>query len=955
MTNEMRTFLIGCFLASLPTAGMTQTEGLFQQTWIQQYSNGNSAYFENMLLVDEAIIACGQWFQGSMANQMVVSLQADNGEVNWQHYRDCCSDHARYYTPKLIDGTLYCFGTQNGQGSSYFDAMYVKYDVESGAELDYNIWNYGGSNGFTDVVVQDDGSFTVLSSAASVQPLARFVEDEIAQSGSIPNQPEYQRLKGITERDGALYAYGAWEGYNYPGIIKLTSNLNVEWSRSVGSAGNRRVFCGLSTSDGFILGGRDHNLEHGFLVASDAEANLTSEVTFPPILYDKSSIGSIAAFEDGYLITLRDYDEDEVTTWLFALDEDLSMMAQIQLAPDMQFVNGSISGRPSAGQILLHNQDVYVTGYEKDGGFETPTMVKLAFQFNPIPGCTDVDACNFNPEATVDDESCFEAPFIAAFGVDADSVSTCSGESITLSAMGTTSALDSTLLDAFTMTVNSYYSRTTPVLESGHTYRLIGNGRYGFADGWSHNDPAWNYAWDQETGSKVYCNGTQDASEDVRWLYDGAANFQRPDNDYHNNDNNAFCNGSDKTYAWTIEGDGNAHVISWEDCCYGDNSGSLDFWLYELTGVPGGPETTWSTGNQGATTELTPSESQWVTLTTMLDGISLCQDSIWIEVVTSGCNDENACNYSMLDVCSVDCVYPLVGEDCEAGAVACAEGTVWDAESQTCVVAIPAYLNEPGEAAILNPCYFDSNGNGLVEVTDLMNVLSVYGMECGEIPEAAEFSCGDPLNYQGYDYETVLIGDQCWFAENLRSTNYRNGDEIDTDLSLEDWSAINGGATSVYGEGESACNDDSPVIDACDDALALLAFGRLYNGAAITDSRQLCPAGWGVPTDMAWTQLTDFLGGLASAGDALKSTENWYGGGNGTNDSGFDGEPGGYRNFLSEQFYNGGSSGYWWSQSPSGASELFIRSIDWNGNGSINVQSRSVQNSYSVRCLKSVE
>ena len=23
-----------------------------------------------------------------------------------------------------------------------------------------------------------------------------------------------------------------------------------------------------------------------------------------------------------------------------------------------------------------------------------------------------------------------------------------------------------------------------------------------------------------------------------------------------------------------------------------------------------------------------------------------------------------------------------------------------------------------------------------------------------------------PLEYQGYDYETVQIGEQCWFAEN---------------------------------------------------------------------------------------------------------------------------------------------------------------------------------------------
>ena len=697
----MRTFLIGCFLACLPTAGMTQAEGLFQQTWIQQYSNGNSAYFENMALVDESIIACGQWFQGSMANQMVVSLQADNGEVNWQHYRDCCSDHARYYTPKLIDGTLYCFGTQNGQGSSYFDAMYVKYDVESGAELDYNIWNYGGSNGFTDVVVQNDGSFTVLSSAASVQPLARFVDDEIVQSGSISNQPDYQRLKGITERDGALYAFGAWEGYNYPGIIKLTSNLNVEWSRSVGSTGNRRVFCGLPTSDGFILGGRDHNLEHGFLVASDAEANLTTEVTFPPILYDKSSIGSMAAFEDGYLITLRDYNEDEVTTWLFALDEDLSVMAQIQLAPDMQFVNGSISGRPSAGQILLHNQDVYVTGYEKDGGFETPTMVKLAFQFNPIPGCTDVDACNFNPEANFNDDSC----------------------------------------------------------------------QYG-------------------------------------------------------------------------------------------------------------------------------------------------------------------------------CLF-------------CGDGTVWDEGTQTCVTALLPFLNEPGEAAILNPCYFDSNGNGLVEVTDLMNVLSVYGMACGDVPAAA-FSCGNPVSYHGYDYETVLIGEQCWFAENLRSSSYQNGDDIPGDLSAADWELTNqnqSGAYSIYGETDGSCAHFSPCIDPCDELASLEAFGKLYNWYAVNDGRNLCPSGWHVASDDEWAALEDDVvgQGFDSPGTALRSSSCWVQGNNGTDDVGFEAVPGGYRNAVVEghiHFPYAGHGAYFWTASiGENSSEAWCRFFD-HFDPQIRRESLNRGLGFSIRCVK---
>ena len=79
-------------------------------------------------------------------------------------------------------------------------------------------------------------------------------------------------------------------------------------------------------------------------------------------------------------------------------------------------------------------------------------------------------------------------------------------------------------------------------------------------------------------------------------------------------------------------------------------------------------------------------------------------------------------------------------------------------------------LNEPGEAAVLNPCYFDSDDDGLVNVSDLMNLLTVYNLTCGDTSETtASWQCGDPLGYQGYDYATVQIGEQCWFAENLRS------------------------------------------------------------------------------------------------------------------------------------------------------------------------------------------
>ncbi len=76
-------------------------------------------------------------------------------------------------------------------------------------------------------------------------------------------------------------------------------------------------------------------------------------------------------------------------------------------------------------------------------------------------------------------------------------------------------------------------------------------------------------------------------------------------------------------------------------------------------------------------------------------------------------------------------------------------------------------------------------------------------------------------------------------------------------------------------------------------------YGKLYNWYAVNDPRGLAPDGWHVPSDAEWTILTDYLGGGDVAGTKMKSTDFWadYEGnsGNGTNESGFSGLPGGYR------------------------------------------------------------
>ena len=162
----------------------------------------------------------------------------------------------------------------------------------------------------------------------------------------------------------------------------------------------------------------------------------------------------------------------------------------------------------------------------------------------------------------------------------------------------------------------------------------------------------------------------------------------------------------------------------------------------------------------------------------------------------------------------------------------------------------------------------------------------------------------------GYDYAVVEIGDQCWFAENLRTTVYADGSAIPEETDNTAWLGLSTGARCDYD------NDASNVA----------TYGRLYNWYAATDAAELCPTGWHVPTDDEWTALETYFGAnghSGTEGTALKATSGWSSGGNGTDDSGFSALPGGYRYGDGDgAFFLAGSSGYWWSSSPIGGNAL---------------------------------
>ena len=289
-----------------------------------------------------------------------------------------------------------------------------------------------------------------------------------------------------------------------------------------------------------------------------------------------------------------------------------------------------------------------------------------------------------------------------------------------------------------------------------------------------------------------------------------------------------------------------------------------------------------------------------------------------------GCTDNNASNFNPAATCdNGSCFY-----DSLSPMDFCGPGTSWDATAMRCVAQPSA----------------DIDLSGCVGMSDLLELLSEYGTCPGEA-----WQCGSTWTYQGHNYETVLIGGQCWFAENLRCEQYLNGDTIPSGLTDEEWINTSQGALAVYGEGNSACADASPDFDGCNPSESWDEHGRLYNDHAVFDERGLCPTGWHVPTTAEWFELRDAVVGYTQGGILLKSPQGWYSNGNGTNLSGFNGQPGGVRWGGSGHFQQAGYWGHWHSDSNTKMSLSYLDSKIYLPE--INTLNHGV----SIRCLRDTE
>ena len=177
-----------------------------------------------------------------------------------------------------------------------------------------------------------------------------------------------------------------------------------------------------------------------------------------------------------------------------------------------------------------------------------------------------------------------------------------------------------------------------------------------------------------------------------------------------------------------------------------------------------------------------------------------------------------------------------------------------------------------------------------LETSQIVELTFEDGLPCSDMPTVTD--------HEGNVYATVQIGHQCWMRDNLRTTTSPS-----TGTYLVP--AVNTGYTYT-GKQARWYNNDSATY-------APMNYGLLYNWNAAMDTfntaygemsvntdvnnevlvgftsnrRGICPAGWHLPSDAEWFQLTDYVSNQSdyacgnnsdNIAKALASTEGWSNG-----------------------------------------------------------------------------
>ena len=197
--------------------------------------------------------------------------------------------------------------------------------------------------------------------------------------------------------------------------------------------------------------------------------------------------------------------------------------------------------------------------------------------------------------------------------------------------------------------------------------------------------------------------------------------------------------------------------------------------------------------------------------------------------------------------------------------------------------------------------------------------------------------CGEPITdvRDGKLYNTVLIGSQCWMAQNIN---------IGTLISHTHNQKDNG----IF---EKYCYDGDESN--CDTHGGLYQWWEAMQYSEEWGAQGICPAGWHLPTLVEFDTLAEYLGGISIAGGKMKETglAHWKSPNTGaTNSSGFTALPGGkmydgYSDFTKVAYF-------WTSEKLEIEVDVSIFSVSYDSEHAKDDVIAPPDKGYSVRCVK---
>ncbi|MCD4774119.1 MAG: T9SS type A sorting domain-containing protein [Bacteroidales bacterium] len=226
------------------------------------------------------------------------------------------------------------------------------------------------------------------------------------------------------------------------------------------------------------------------------------------------------------------------------------------------------------------------------------------------------------------------------------------------------------------------------------------------------------------------------------------------------------------------------------------------------------------------------------------------------------------------------------------------------------------------------------NGSNVIENTPQTNEIYKFeiteGIPCPGIPFVV---------YEGQVYNTVLIGDQCWFKENL------NVGSMLSDLHPMQNNRII----------EKFCYDNDESN--CDEYGALYQWDEMMQYSLLEEAQGICPDGWHIPSDDEWCILTNFIDSTVSCsgtewigtnvGYKMKSTSNWYALGYGSDSLGFRALPAGQGCWI---YLYKTRDAYFWSSSDSYDYPKYFRFNNYSDK--VYYWGTIKDFAFSVRCIK---